>query len=73
MNESNERWIRLPTKGRCPHTGLTRATFYELINAGAIRSASLKKKGRIKGIRLVWLPSVLGYIDRHVVTDPGAP
>jgi hypothetical protein len=25
------RWIRLPTRGHCPHTGLSRAAYYELI------------------------------------------
>ena len=65
---NNERWIRIPTKGRCPETGLTRPHFYQLINAGAIKSACLKKPGNLTGVRLVWLPSVLAYIERHVET-----
>ena len=64
---SNDRWIRLPNRGRCPDTGLSRPYFYILINAGAIKSAVLRRPGCTTGIRLVWLPSVLEYIERHVV------
>lgn len=59
------RWIRLPTKGRCPYTGLTRPFYYLLIRAGKIRSASLRRPGNLTGVRLVWLPSVMVYLDRH--------
>lgn len=67
-----ERWIRMPTKPgeREANTGLSRAHFYQLINAGKIKSASLKKKGTLKGVRLIWLPSVLEYIERNVVKAP---
>ena len=66
-NAGNEnRWIRLPKKGHCPYTGVTRAFYYELIKRGAIKSASLKKPGQLRGVRLVWLPSVLEYIENHV-------
>ncbi len=60
-------WIRLPTRGQCPRTGMSRAKYYELINAGKIKSASLKNPGKLTGCRLVWLPSVMEYIERHVV------
>lgn len=63
---NQERWIRLPTKGRCPDTGLTRAHFYQLINEGKIKTSCLKKPGNLTGVRLVWLPSVLAYIEKHV-------
>ncbi len=59
-------WIRIPTKGRCPETGLTRPGFYDLMKRGCIKTASLKKPGNLTGVRLVWLPSVLEYIERHV-------
>ena len=57
-------WIRLPVQGHCPHSGLSRATYYELIKDGRIRSANLRKPGALRGIRLVWLPSVMAYLDR---------
>lgn len=58
------RWIRLPTRGRCPYTGLSRAAYYELIQANRIRTANLKKPGALRGMRLVWLPSIMAYLDR---------
>jgi len=58
------KWIRLPTRGRCPHTGLSRAAYYELIKASRIRTANLKRPGALRGTRLVWLPSIMTYLDR---------
>lgn len=58
------KWIRLPTRGHCPHTGLSRAAFYELIKANKIRTASLKKPGTVRGARLVWLPSVMAHLEK---------
>ena len=61
-----ERWIRLPSTGREPNTGLTRPHFYILINQGVIKSSVLRRPGCTTGVRLVWLPSVLKYIEAHV-------
>lgn len=63
---ANERWIRLPSRGRDPITGLTRPFYYELIRARKIRTSCIKKPGAKTGLRLVWLPSVLAYIEKHV-------
>jgi predicted DNA-binding transcriptional regulator AlpA len=65
IDASKERWIGLPTKGRCSETGLSRSYFYLLIKQGKIKSACLKEPGKLTGRRLVWLPSVLEYIERH--------
>jgi hypothetical protein len=59
-----QRWIRLPRRGVDPDTGLTRAFFYQLINEGKIRTASLRRPGTVRGTRLVWLPSVMELLDR---------
>lgn len=62
-NSTNfQRWIRLPTRGRCPFTGFSRAKFYELIERGLIKSANIKAPGKLTGVRLIWLPSVLDFI-----------
>lgn len=58
------RWIRLPTRGYCPETGLSRAAAYQLIAAGKIKSACIRKPGAVRGQRLVFLPSVLEFLDR---------
>ena len=67
---NTQRWIRLPTRGRCQYTGFSRAFYYDLITRGLIKSANVKKPGKLTGVRLVWLPSVLAFIEEHVVT-PG--
>jgi len=62
--EYPQRWIRLPTRGRCPETGLSRGTFYALISTGKIKSACLRRPGTVRGARFVWLPSVFELLDR---------
>lgn len=61
-----QKWIRIPREGRCSETGLTRAHYYQLIKSGVIKSACIKQPGKLTGVRLVWLPSVLEFIERHV-------
>jgi len=64
-----ERWERLPTKAGERLQGMSRATIYNLIDAGLIKSASIKQPGKLTGIRVIWLPSLLEYIERHVETE----
>ena len=60
-----ERWIRLPSRGYEPTTGLSRAHIYQLINAGKIKTASLRQPGKLTGVRVVWLKSLMDYIERR--------
>lgn len=69
---TNERWIRIPSKGHEPHSGLTRPLIYSLIRRGVIKSACLRQPGKLTGCRLVHLGSLLAYIERHVETHGGA-
>lgn len=63
---SNERWVRLPRPGqRELTTGLSRATLHLLISQGKIKSSSLQRPGTVRGVRLIWLPSLLDYVERH--------
>ena len=58
-------WIRLPQPGKAdPLTGLRRNVLYDLINARAVRSVSLRKPGTIRGVRLIETRSLLAYLDR---------
>ena len=58
----NEQWARMPKpKGRL--NGLSRTTLLELSNAGLIRTVAIRKPGAVKGIRLVYLPSLYAYLD----------
>jgi hypothetical protein len=64
-------WIRLPKPGdRCTHTALSRSTLNELtIPSDAndylppVRSAVIKKRGAMRGIRLISFDSLMHYID----------
>ena len=62
---NNEVWDRLPNREK--YNGASRAYWYQQINAGTIRSALIKKPGQQRGMRLVWRPSVLAFIERYAV------
>lgn len=59
-----ERWVRLPKTGHEAHCGLTRAHIYNLIRAGKIKSACLRQPGKLTGVRVVWLKSLMDYVER---------
>ena len=61
----NEVWDRLPGKGS--YFGMSRPYVYQLINRGTVKTALIKQPGRVRGIRLVWRPSVLAFIEKNVV------
>ena len=70
---SRPEFIRLPIKGLCPFTGLSRSKIYALILPHEdndfrppVRSVSLRKTGQLKGTRLVVLESLLAYLRREV-------
>jgi len=65
--EGNERWVGLPTRAGQRLQGLPRSAIYQGIDAGKIRSACIKQPGKLTGKRLVWLPSVLSYIESFTV------
>ena len=61
----NEVWDRLPGKGY--YFGLSRPYVYQLMREGLVKTALLKHPGKVRGIRLVWRPSVLAYIEKNRV------
>lgn len=68
-------FIRLPIKGRCPYTGLTRYYFYQLIQPTnengynpPVKSVSLRLKGQARGVRLVHYDSLLEYLYEKMKT-----
>ena len=61
-----EKWVRIPSKGKEPHSGLTRAFIYTLIKHNRIKTACIRDKGKLTGVRLIWLPSLFEYIEKHV-------
>lgn len=67
----NEDWFRLPpVGGRC--MGLSRSTWNELDEAGLIKSITLKKPGRQRGIKLLYKPSVKAYFDSLLTAAEGS-
>jgi hypothetical protein len=57
-----EQWGRMPKPGQ-RLLGLSRTTLLELSNSGKIKTVSIKKPGSVRGIRLVFMPSLLNYLD----------
>jgi len=61
------RWTRLPKSGqRCPHTGLSRSAINELIlgDSPAVESIVLRKPGKIRGVRLIRVRSLIMHLER---------
>ena len=65
QGEGNQKWDRLP--GRGYYYGLSRPYVYQQIRAGNIKTALIRQPGKVRGMRLVWRPSVLAFIESHVV------
>ena len=56
-------WIRLPRPGEQePRTGLTRSVISRLCAEGKVKSITLRERGKLRGVRLVRLESLLGYL-----------
>jgi hypothetical protein len=64
-------WLRLPAPGsRCPFTGLSRSTLNELTIAGPandgnppVKSVVLRKRGALRGIRLISYDSLMAHLE----------
>lgn len=66
-------FIRLPKKGLCPYTGLSRSKLNQLILPceqndwnPPVKSACLRQRGALKGTRLIVLDSLLEYLYSQV-------
>ena len=57
-------WIRAPTRGREYYSGCSRPKLYDWASKGYIRSISIREPGRLKGVRLFHLQSILQFIER---------
>jgi hypothetical protein len=56
-------WVRMP-KPKARLMGLSRTTILELIEEGAVKSVVIRKRHALRGIRLIFLPSLLEHLDR---------
>jgi hypothetical protein len=57
-------WVRAPKRGHEFCSGCSRPKLYEWAAKGYIRSVSIRELGRIKGVRLFHLASILAFIER---------
>lgn len=70
-DSSKPEWLRLPAPGsRCRYTGLSRSTLNELTIPGPandgnppVKSVVLRKRGALRGIRLINYDSLMAYLD----------
>lgn len=64
-------WLRLPSpRGRCLFTGLSRTSLCELTVPSPVndyrppvKSVVLRKRGAVRGIRLISYDSLMGYLS----------
>jgi hypothetical protein len=59
---TDDDWVRMP-KPKERLKGLSRTTLLELIEAGHVKSIVIRKGQSRKGIRLIFLPSLLSHFE----------
>ena len=57
-------WVRAPKTGHEFYSGCSRAKLYDWATKRFIRSVSIREPGRIKGVRLFHLASILAFIEK---------
>ena len=57
-------WLR--PKEACKRFGMSRAYLYRLLGDGSIRSTCIRKRGALKGIRLISRDSLAAFIEASV-------
>lgn len=66
---ASQEWSRIPRTGETLE-GLFRSQIFALIKTGAVRSAAIKQPGAARcGMRLVHIPSLRGWIEKHVESE----
>jgi hypothetical protein len=58
----SDAYIRLPKPGR-RFLGLCRTTIQDLADDGFIEVISVQRKGCSRGVKLLYLPSLMNYLD----------
>ena len=57
-------WVRAPKSGLEFFSGTSRSKLYEWAGNGYIRSASIRRPGQVRGVRLFHLQSILSFIEQ---------
>lgn len=70
IHEHHPEFIRLPKSGqKCPYTGLSRSALNAIILPSEedptppVKSRVLRKRGNVRGIRLINFDSLMNYIN----------
>jgi hypothetical protein len=61
LTSAKPEWLRIPEAVRI--FGIGRSTLYVLISEGKVKSRSLRRRGAIKGIRLISYDSLAAFIE----------
>jgi hypothetical protein len=59
---SNPQWARIPRQGE-RLMGFGRSTLYQLASEGRIKTVALKRPGSVRGMRFVYLPSLVALLE----------
>jgi hypothetical protein len=59
------RWLKVPAA--VSYSGINRARLYILLAEGQIKSASVRSKGRLRGIRLVDRESIDEFLSKNLI------
>jgi hypothetical protein len=66
-------WVRAPKSGPEFFSGFSRSALYEAWKNGEIRSVSVRQPGKLRGLRLFDLESILNYIERSAANGVEVP
>ena len=58
-------WVRAPKRGHEFYSGCSRPKLHEWAAKSFIRSVSMREPGRVKGVRLFHLASILAFIEQY--------
>lgn len=58
------KWMRVPDAVR--YSGMSRAKLYQLMAEGKIKTASVRQKGNLRGLRLFSVESIDAFLESFV-------
>jgi Helix-turn-helix domain len=58
------KWLRIPAA--CTYSGMSRAKLYQLLTEGQIKSICVRKKGNIRGLRLISAESLDTFLESFI-------
>ena len=64
ITAAEAKWPRLPAA--CAYCGMSRAKIYQLMTEDQIKSICVRKKGNIRGIRLISVESLDAFLEIFV-------